>query len=149
MAEVVETIIGGGDFPVTVTVSGTDYTITTLSGDWATVQTTLEDQPWWGNQALARDVAWALAQLETGFGLNSDPLLWNDGSFSGSYTLDAAPYFAYARTTFTLEGAPALGTLLRGYKDNTSFTGDSVSPTEDGNMMLRDPDSAVWAVVVP
>lgn len=134
---------GESAFPVTVTVGGTDYTITTISGAWSTVQTDLEAQEWWGDSALARDLAEAVDALEVGRDVNAFLDLYGTTGFTDYGTPEASPpelgpLFAFQRGTMGSDPA----TNFRAFDG-----GSSESPGEYGEKNVADADSAVWAVI--
>jgi len=76
---------------ITVTVGGTEYFVTTITGTFTANMTQLESTPWWGNQTLAQDIATAVAD---------DIGTPNDGGSGGplfAYSLDAVNAFLFVK----------------------------------------------------
>ena len=70
---------------VQINLGGTDYNITTTTGTYGDLQTTLESQPWWGSSELAEEGA-------------------GDLGASLGFPNGLGPYFAYERTATSTRG---------------------------------------------
>jgi hypothetical protein len=74
---------------ITVTVDGTQYDITTVTGTFTDNMTQLESTPWWGDATLAQAIATAVAD---------DIGTPNDGGIGGplfAYSLDAVNAYLF------------------------------------------------------
>ncbi len=74
---------------ITVTVNGTQYDITTITGTFTDNMAQLESTPWWGDATLAQAIATAVAD---------DIGTPNDGGIGGplfAYSLDAVNAFLF------------------------------------------------------
>ena len=104
----------------TVMVEGTKYEISTVVGTFDSLESTLNDQPWWGQSSLASDFSFALGGA---LGYPNPPVT----------TAERGPIFAYAAgsTQFQYRAVTTVG-AAGGFQDrDITFTfaiGEELAP---------------------